>query len=63
MGNIGVPELIIILLVALLIFGGNRLGQIGRGLGEGIRNFRNAISSGKEEEKSAESQKNPKSTS
>ncbi len=41
--NLGLPELVIIGLVALLVFGGRRLGDIGRGLGEGIRNFKGAI--------------------
>ncbi len=41
--NLGLPELVIIGLVALLVFGGRRLGDIGKGLGEGIRNFKGAI--------------------
>ena len=51
MPNIGLPELIVIVLVALLVFGGRRLGDIGRGLGEGIKNFKSAV---KNEEKPAE---------
>lgn len=54
--NLGLPELVIIVLVALLIFGGRRLGDIGRGLGEGIRNFRGAV----KDEKPAEGEKHPK---
>ena len=41
--NLGLPELVIIGLVALLVFGGRRLGDIGKGLGEGIRNFKGAV--------------------
>jgi sec-independent protein translocase protein TatA len=41
--NLGLPEMIIIGLVALLVFGGRRLGDIGKGLGEGIRNFKGAV--------------------
>jgi sec-independent protein translocase protein TatA len=36
----GVTELIIILVIVVLLFGANRLPQIGKGLGEGIRNFK-----------------------
>ena len=49
MGRIGLPELIIILVIIILIFGANRLPEIGRGIGKGIRNFREA---GKEDDKS-----------
>lgn len=48
--NIGLPEMVIIALVALLVFGGRRLGDIGRGLGEGIRNFKGAMKDDKPEE-------------
>jgi sec-independent protein translocase protein TatA len=43
MGSIGMPELIIILVIALIIFGANKLPQIGEGLGKGIRNFKKGI--------------------
>jgi sec-independent protein translocase protein TatA len=49
MGRIGLPELLIILVIIILIFGANRLPEIGRGIGKGIRNFKEA---GKEDEKS-----------
>ena len=39
-GSLGLPELIIILLIIILIFGANRLPEIGRGIGKGIRNFK-----------------------
>ena len=42
MGHIGLPELLIILFIVILIFGANRLPEIGRGLGKGIRNFRDS---------------------
>jgi sec-independent protein translocase protein TatA len=42
MGRLGLPELVIILVIVILIFGANRLPEIGRGIGKGIRNFKNA---------------------
>jgi sec-independent protein translocase protein TatA len=42
MGRIGLPELFIILFIVILIFGATRLPEIGRGLGKGIRNFKDA---------------------
>ncbi|MBH9751010.1 Sec-independent protein translocase TatA, partial [Clostridioides difficile] len=38
MGNIGVTEILIIALVALLLFGAGRIADIGKGLGQGIKN-------------------------
>ena len=42
MGRIGLPELLIILTIIILIFGANRLPEIGKGIGKGIRNFKDA---------------------
>lgn len=39
-GGLGMPELIIILIIILIIFGAGKLPEIGSGLGKGIRNFR-----------------------
>ena len=41
-GSIGMPELLIILLVVLLLFGAKRLPELARGLGRGIREFKDA---------------------
>lgn len=41
-GGIGMPELIIILVIVLIIFGAGKLPEIGAGLGKGIRNFKKA---------------------
>jgi sec-independent protein translocase protein TatA len=38
--GIGLPELLILLVIVILIFGASRLPQIGKGLGEGIKNFK-----------------------
>jgi sec-independent protein translocase protein TatA len=43
MGSIGFPELILIFIIVLLIFGGKKLPELARGLGEGIRNFRESL--------------------
>lgn len=40
MGPIGIPELLIILFIVILIFGANRLPEIGKGIGSAIRNFK-----------------------
>jgi sec-independent protein translocase protein TatA len=48
MGRIGIPELLIILAIIILIFGANRLPEIGRGIGKGIRNFKDATKEGPE---------------
>jgi len=44
MFGLGMPELLIILVIILIIFGASRLPEIGRGLGKGIRNFRESTS-------------------
>jgi sec-independent protein translocase protein TatA len=41
-GRLGIPELLIILLIILVLFGASRLPEIGRGIGKGIRNFKDA---------------------
>ncbi|MFB0505913.1 MAG: twin-arginine translocase TatA/TatE family subunit [Thermodesulfobacteriota bacterium] len=42
MFGIGMPELLVILVIVLVIFGAGKLPQIGEGIGKGIRNFRKA---------------------
>ena len=44
--KLGVPELLIIFGIALLIFGAAKLPQLGKGLGEGIRNFKQSVKDG-----------------
>ena len=46
MGSLGFPELIVILVIIIMIFGANRLPDIGRGIGKGIRNFKDATKDG-----------------
>lgn len=43
MPTLGFPEILVILLIVVLIFGTSRIPELGRGLGEGIRNFKKAI--------------------
>lgn len=43
MGNIGPGELVIIALIALLLFGAGRIADIGKGLGQGIKNFKKGL--------------------
>jgi sec-independent protein translocase protein TatA len=45
-GPIGVTELIIILVIIVILFGVNKLPRLGKGLGEGIRNFKDSVRSG-----------------
>ena len=63
MFGLGLPELLVILVIIMVIFGAGKLPEIGAGLGQGIRNFKKAMRETKEidvtpseEEKSGEKQ-------
>ena len=43
METIGMPELLVILAVAVLLFGGKKIPEVAKGIGEGIRNFKTAL--------------------
>ena len=45
-GRLGLPEMLVILFIVILIFGANRLPDIGRGIGRGIKNFKDATKEG-----------------
>ena len=49
MPNLGIPELLLILAIVVLLFGVGKLPQLGKGLGEGIRNFKQALKEGETE--------------
>jgi sec-independent protein translocase protein TatA len=53
MPSLGLPELLVIMGIAILVFGARRLPEIGAGLGKGITSFRKALK-GQEEEQPAE---------
>ena len=46
MPNLGIPELLILLFIVVLLFGVGKLPQLGKGIGEGIRNFKQALKDG-----------------
>ena len=52
--NLGPGEIIVILLIALLLFGAKRLPELGKSLGQGMREFKNSISGINDEEKQSE---------
>lgn len=43
LGPLGLPEILVILAVILLLFGGRKIPELARGLGEGIKNFRSSV--------------------
>jgi sec-independent protein translocase protein TatA len=56
LGPIGVTELIIILVIVVILFGVNKLPKLGKGLGDGIRNFKESMRAGQDD---ASSDKRP----
>jgi len=47
-GTLGLPEMLIILAIVILIFGANRLPELGRGIGSGIKNFKSSLKGSEE---------------
>ena len=55
--GLGATELVIILLIVIVLFGASRMGQLGKGLGEGIRNFKESIRSSEDEDRAKQEHK------
>jgi sec-independent protein translocase protein TatA len=57
MPNVGPLELVVVLIIALVIFGPKRLPELGRSMGKGIREFRGSISGNDDDDDEEESSK------
>jgi sec-independent protein translocase protein TatA len=51
--RLGLPEILVILAIVVLIFGANRLPELGRGIGKGIKNFKDSMNNDGSKEKDA----------
>jgi len=58
-GSLGAPELLIILAILVVLFGATRIGDIGKGIGRGIREFRREVKDGQQDD---EARKEPAAT-
>lgn len=63
MFGIGFQELVVILIIVLVIFGASRLPQLGKGLGEGIRNFKRGLKGDEDRQRLEESKPGPRDPS
>jgi sec-independent protein translocase protein TatA len=59
MFGLGVPELMVILVIALVIFGPSKLPQIGSGLGKAIRDFKKGVTGSESDDATEEAKKDP----
>jgi sec-independent protein translocase protein TatA len=55
LGNIGPLEIVVVLIIALIVFGPKRLPELGRSLGKGIREFRGSLSGDNDDDEDRES--------
>lgn len=58
-GNIGLPEIAIVLVIALLVFGPKRLPELGQSLGRGIREFKGSISGDNDDDRHDDDEETP----
>jgi sec-independent protein translocase protein TatA len=59
MGEFSIYHWLLVLAIALLLFGPSKLGSLGKGLGEGIRNFKAAMKEGEEKKDEKAEEKKP----
>ena len=60
MPNLGLPELLVILVIVILVFGAGKIPQLGKGLGEGIKNFKDAMREGQSGDSNKDEANKPK---
>jgi sec-independent protein translocase protein TatA len=54
LGSIGPTELLLILLIVIIIFGARKLPELGKSVGEGIKNFKKAMNTGEEDKRKSD---------
>ncbi len=59
-GSLGLPEILLILLIVVIIFGARRLPELGKSLGEGIKNFKKSVSGKEQDQKEISPDKSTK---